>query len=170
MKKLLFILPVFVSCQIFAQEDYGEKVKTLDSTLETLYGVISGEAGEKRNWELFNYLFTENAQLIPSGPNKEGKIGYKSLTPAGYIEASGEWLETNGFFEVEINRVTESFGSVTHVFSTYESFRSEADEEPFMRGVNSIQLLNDGERWWVMNIYWRQESEENPIPEKYLPK
>ena len=76
----------------------------------------------------------------------------------------------NGFFEKEINRKTETFGNITHIFSTYESFRSEKDETPFMRGINSIQLLNDGKRWWVINIYWTQESNENPIPKEYLPK
>ncbi|MGK0428346.1 MAG: hypothetical protein ACJAUR_002467 [Ulvibacter sp.] len=38
-----------------------------------------------------------------------------------------------------------------------------------MRGINSIQLLDDGNRWWIVNIYWTQESEENPIPNEYLP-
>jgi hypothetical protein len=37
-----------------------------------------------------------------------------------------------------------------------------------MRGINSIQLFNDGKRWWIVNIYWQQESAENRIPEKYL--
>jgi hypothetical protein len=37
-----------------------------------------------------------------------------------------------------------------------------------MRGINSIQLVNDGTRWWVLNIAWSQETPESPIPEKYL--
>jgi hypothetical protein len=170
MKNCLLILIFIYSFQAASQDQYIEKVKTLDSTVETLYSVISGEAGEKRNWALFQYLFTEDAQLIPSGPNKEGIIGYRSMTPAEYIETSGVWLETNGFFEKEIFRVTETFGSVTHIFTTYESYRSESDEKPFTRGINSIQLMNDGTRWWVLNIYWTSETESNPIPEKYLPK
>jgi hypothetical protein len=153
-----------------AQSNYSDKVQTLDSTMETLYAVISGEAGESRDWELFNYLFTADAKLLPSGKNQEGKIGYRAMTPKDYVDSSGKWLEENGFFEKEIFRVTETFGSVKHVFSTYESYRSEKDEKPFARGINSIQLMNDGSRWWVLNIYWTQESETNPIPEKYLPK
>ena len=76
----------------------------------------------------------------------------------------------NGFFEKEIHREVNTFGNITQAFSTYESFRSETDELPFARGINSIQLLNDGNRWWIINIYWTQESEQNPIPEAYLPK
>ena len=63
----------------------------------------------------------------------------------------------------------DTFGNITQVFSTYESYRSKKDKDPFMRGINSIQLLNDGNRWWIINIYWVQESEENPIPKQYLP-
>jgi len=37
-----------------------------------------------------------------------------------------------------------------------------------MRGINSIQLFYDGSRWWIVSIYWQQESPEYPIPEKYL--
>ena len=75
----------------------------------------------------------------------------------------------NGFFEKEIHRKVDTFGNIAQVFSTYESFYSESDETPFMRGINSIQLLNDGKRWWVINIYWAQETEEDSIPKKYLP-
>lgn len=153
---------------IALDKKYLAKVKTLDATLESLYGVISGEKGEARDWDLFRYLFKPGAKLIPSGKNKGGKIGCRFITPDEYIQSSGNWLIENGFFEKEISRKTETFGNITQVFSTYESFHSESDQAPFMRGINSIQLLNDGERWWVINIYWMQESKETPIPAKYL--
>ena len=41
------------------------------------------------------------------------------------------------------------------------------DEEFYTRGINSIQLLNDQKRWWVMNVYWNKETEEFPLPKKY---
>jgi hypothetical protein len=37
-----------------------------------------------------------------------------------------------------------------------------------MRGINSFQLFNDGERWWVLSVYWQHETAEHPIPESYL--
>jgi hypothetical protein len=37
-----------------------------------------------------------------------------------------------------------------------------------MRGINSFQLFNDGKRWWVVTIYWQQESKDNPIPKEFL--
>jgi hypothetical protein len=174
MKRISLILIIIfgLASALLAQapaNNYLPKVKTLDSTLETLYSVISGEKGEARDWPLMRYLFHPDAKLIPSGKNQEGIIGARYLTVNDYIESSGNWLVENGFFEKEIHRVVNNFGNITQVFSTYESFRSEADDTPFMRGINSIQLLNDGNRWWIINIYWTQESTENPIPQEYLP-
>lgn len=175
MNKIIMTLLVCISMIIIVDaqettEKYSDKVQTLDSTLKTLYGVISGEKEEARDWELFKYLFKPEAKLIPSGKNNEGIIGTRYMSPDDYIKTSGKWLVENGFFEKEINRAVHTFGNITQVFSTYESFRSEADAKPFMRGINSIQLLNDGNRWWVVNIYWTQETIDNPIPKAYLPK
>ncbi|MBN4084734.1 hypothetical protein JYT89_00165 [Flavobacteriaceae bacterium AH-315-B10] len=174
MKDLTTILLLFaLSFTVNAQDNsnnYDEKVKTLDSTIESLYVVISGEKGKERDWELFKFLFHKDAKLIPTGKNREGNIGARFMTADDYIASSGKWLVENGFFEKEIHRTTNTFGNITQVFSSYEAFKSEADDKPFMRGINSIQLLNDGKRWWIINIYWTQESPENPIPKEYLPK
>jgi len=151
-------------------DKYSEKVSSIDATVNTLYQVISGEKGEERNWELLKYLFHPDAKMIASGRNREGKIGARYSSPDGYINYSGKWLVENGFFEDELHRVTEQFGSLAHVFSTYQTFHSKKEAKPFMRGINSIQLLHDGHRWWVVNIYWSQEKPDNPIPKKYLPK
>ncbi|ARV08156.1 hypothetical protein BTO05_00310 [Winogradskyella sp. PC-19] len=174
MKKLIVLLTLSVGLNLLGQEketpDYSKNVSTLDSTIETLYSVISGDKGVERNWELFKHLFHPNAKLIPTGKNKDQETIARFMSPDDYIKTSGKWLLENGFHEVEIARTTDTFGNITQVFSTYESFRSKADTKPFMRGINSIQLLNDGKRWWIINIYWMQESETTPIPNKYLPK
>ena len=43
-----------------------------------------------------------------------------------------------------------------------------ANRYGFSNGINSFQLMNDGKRWWVVNIYWQAETTDNPIPAKYL--
>ena len=172
-KTLLLVAISIMATTLFAQSlntTAQSKVESLDAILSTLYGVISGEKGEARDWELFKYLFHPDAKLIPSRKSESGVFTATYMTADDYINGSGKWLIENGFFEKEIHRNVNTFGNITQVFSTYESFRSEADAEPFMRGINSIQLLNNGERWWIINIYWTQESAENPIPKVYLPK
>ena len=144
-------------------------VQSVDAILGALYDVISGAAGQKRDWNRFNSLFHPGARLIPSGPRQAGGFAARAITPQEYAERSGPMLERDGFFETEIARTTERFGHVVHVFSTYESRRAASDPTPFMRGINSIQLFDDGTRWWVMSVFWQQESAQDPIPAKYLP-
>lgn len=139
---------------------------TIDGTIEALYASISGEKGEERDWETFRTLFADNAQLIPTGISPEGNLRYRHMSPEDYINNSGPWLVENGFIEAEIHRETDRFDPIAHVFSTYIS-RNTAGGEIIDRGINSIQLFNDGERWWVMSIYWTGEREDNPIPEQY---
>jgi hypothetical protein len=145
-------------------------VGSLDAILAALYDVISGPAGQQRNWDRMRSLFIPGARLIPSTPAPDGKVVPRVLDVEGYIGRAGPTLEKNGFFEREISRKTDTFGSVTQVFSTYESRRTKEDATPFARGINSIQLVNDGTRWWVVTIFWDQERPNNPIPAKYLTK
>jgi hypothetical protein len=108
------------------------------------------------------------ARLIPTGPTPSGGIGHRVLTPEDYIEIAEPGLVGGGFFEVEIGRAMERYGPVVHLMSAYESRRGADDPEPFARGVNSFQLLHDGDRWWVVTIFWASETPDNPIPERFL--
>jgi hypothetical protein len=108
---------------------------TIENTLVTLYALISGPAGQPRDWDRFRQLFI---------------------------------LHSMGFEERQIAMRVERFGCVAHAWSTYES-RHAPDEEPFARGINSIQLYNDGTRWWVVTVFWDSERVDNPIPATYLP-
>ena len=143
-------------------------VESIGAIVLAVYDVISGPAGEKRDWDRWRSLYATDARLIPSGPRPEGGFGHRMLTAEDYVTRGGPGLERDGFFEVEIHRVTEQYGNIAHVFSTYESRRKADDPEPFIRGINSLQLWNDGDRWWVLNIFWSDER-STPIPAKYLP-
>ena len=147
-------------------------VASIDAIITAAYDSISGAAG-KRNWNRVRSLFIPGARLIPTSQmagarNSDGKIAPQMLDVDGYVTRSADYLEKDGFFEKEIARSTEQFGHIAHVWSTYESRHKADDPRPFMRGINSIQLLYDDMRWWIVTIYWQHESPEEPIPEKYL--
>ena len=142
-------------------------VVTMDATIAALYDVISGPAG-KRNWDRVRSLFIPGARLIPTTPRPTGEVGARVLTVEDYVQRAGARFEKEGFFEREVNRRLERFGNIAHAFSTYESRHAKDDENPFQRGINSIQLMNDGKRWWVVTIFWQGEDEKNPLPAMYL--
>src|SRR5438067_1956401 len=106
------------------------------------------------------------ARLIPTAkPGANDGLAPQMLDVDGFIARVEPYFAENGFFEKEISRRTEQFGHIAHVWSTYESRHHADDPEPFARGINSIQLFYDNNRWWIVNIYWQQES---AIPDKYL--
>ena len=145
-------------------------VSSVDTILDALYDVISGPASEARDWDRFRSLFAAGARLIPVVADPSGSVGLQVWTPQDYVDRAGSYLESSGFFEREISRTTEAYGHITHAFSTYESRRAAEDEDPFARGINSIQLLNDGTRWWIVSIFWDSETDTQPLPDKYLPR
>ncbi len=144
-------------------------VASPEAIVAALYDVISGDAGVARDWDRFRSLFHPTGRLMPTGVNAEGVARTRVLTPEDYITLAGPGLVRDGFHEREIASRTERFGHIAHVWTTYDSKRSLSDAEPFMRGINSIQLLNDGTRWWVISVYWQGETPDAPIPPEYLP-
>ena len=143
-------------------------VSSLDNIMRALYDVISGPAGQRRDWDRMRSLFVPGARLIPTTRRPDGTRGIQVWTVDQYISIVGPRLEESGFFERELARRTERFGNIVHAFSTYDSKRTAADPQPFARGINSIQLWNDGRRWWIVSIFWESERADNPIPPRYM--
>ena len=145
-------------------------VESIDAIIAAAYDVISGPGEQKRDWNRERSLFYPGARLIPTASvpgRNDVNLEPQILDVEGYI-ARAEPILNDGFYETEIARHTEQFGRIAHVWSTYESRYDPSDPAPFMRGINSFQLFNDGSRWWILSVYWQHESAEHAIPEKYL--
>lgn len=157
-----------------------DEVETIDGIIAAVYNVISGPAGQKRDWDRMRTLFAPGARLIPTAAvrpadaapdaplNGDEAHAAQVLDLDGYVARAGKYLEENGFFESETARRVETYGHIAHAWSTYESRHKADDAAPFARGLNSIQLIHDGRRWWVLSIFWEAETPRTPIPEKYL--
>jgi hypothetical protein len=146
-------------------------VESIDAIIAAAYDVISGPAGKKRDWDRERSLFIPGARLIPTAVEagrNDVDLAALILDVEGYIARVEPLFEKNGFYEKEVARRIEQFGQIAHVWSTYESRHDPNDTAPFMRGINSIQLFNDGRRWWIVTIYWQHESPQHAIPEKYF--
>jgi hypothetical protein len=142
-------------------------VESLDAIVAAVYDVISGPAGA-RDWNRFHSLFAPDARLIAvRAPKDGGKPSLVVMTPKGYEERAGKHFLEHGFFEHEIGRKMDSFGAMTHIYTSYES-RETKDGKAIDRGINSMEFFFDGTRWWCVQIYWDSERPGNPIPEKYL--
>jgi hypothetical protein len=146
-------------------------VNSIDAIVTALYNVISGPKGQARDWDRMRSLFLPSARLIPSRAAKDSPHADAIfLSIDDYIARSSGTMTATGFFERGIHNEVHQFGNIAHVWSTYESRHNADDATPFARGINSIQLLKDGDRYWVVNIFWDSERPTNPIPTQYLPK
>lgn len=166
MYRFLLIAFIAIATTLSASAQYD--LTTIPGTIDALYQSISGPEGFEIDRETFDPLFADDARLSATYFNREGEQGVISWSVAEYVEAVWSGPRQRGFFEIETARTVEEFAHIAHVFSTYESRWNEDDEEPFQRGINSIQLLNKDGRWWIVNIFWEGESEGNPIPDEYL--
>ena len=167
MKTLFLLLISLVYTTTWAQgNDYSKDVASVDAIIGALYDVISGEAGEARDWDRFKNLFTADARLIPTSKNQERKISYATLTPTDYTRLFESRVAT-GFYEKELNRMTDAYGTIVHVFSTYETRESKGGPVT-NRGINSIQLLKTHERYYIMNVFWCGENTGFLLPDHYL--
>jgi len=105
-------------------------VSSIDAIMKAVYDVISGGAGQKRDWDRFRTLFHKDARMIPSGKNPQtGVVSARTFTPEEYITRSSPFMEKEGFFEREIARRADIFGNIAQVFSTYASFHKADDKK-----------------------------------------
>jgi hypothetical protein len=130
-----------------------QDVNTVDSVIQALYQVISGPAGQKRDWDRFRSLFAPGARLIPAISRPGEKPVIRVLDVEEYIRRTDAIFEKEDFWESEKERRTDTSGNLVHAFSMYESRHAQSGQ-PFQTGVNSIQLYGDGTRWWIVTVMW----------------
>jgi|GEM_PF-182181 len=145
-----------------------------EAILTAVYEVISGPKGQPRDWDRMRSLFLPDGRLIPSkvlpgspnsaSPNTDATM----LTIDDYIARSSPLMAADGFFEQSIHNEFQQYGNIVQIWSTYEGRHAPTDATPFARGINSFQLLKDGDRYWVVNVFWGAETPSTPIPAAYL--
>lgn len=152
-----------------------DDVASVDSLMAALYDVISGPAGKARDWERFRSLFLPEGRLgviRHAQAAADGKAATQEdvvfLTPQDYIDRDAPFFQNNGFFEKGIANRVEEFGNLVSVWSAYESRHSADDPKPFVRGINSLQIVKAQGRYWVASIVWDDERSGTTLPEKYL--
>lgn len=147
---------------------------SVDAIVSALYGSVSHAADASPDFDRMRRIFLYVGMLIPP---KAAGADFRALDVDQFAERYEKSVASRkekgeppaGFFEREIARRTDCFGNICQVFSTYESRHSASDATPFQRGINSIQLLRDGSRWWIASVVWDAERPDNPIPSVYVP-
>jgi hypothetical protein len=165
---------LFTLCCAFASLAAGqslaprpEDVGTIDGIIRAFYDVISGPAGQPRQWQRDSTLYIPGVRFVAMS-ERDGRPSAAVMDHGKFVASYNRAFVERGFFEREIHRVTKRFGNIVHAFSAYE-YRATENGPVLGRGVNSIQLYWDGTRWWIAGATWDDERPGNQIPADLLP-
>ena len=146
----------------------ADDVGSIDGMIRAYYAVITGPPGQPRQWSRDRTLYIPDMRFVAAEGDAKGQPPPRVMSHQQFVDSSDASMVASGFDEREIHRVTQRFGNIAHVFSTYET-REKADGPVLARGINSIELFWDGKRWWIASAIWDEERPDNPIPKAYLP-
>jgi len=128
--------------------------------------VISGPAGEARQWRRDSTLYMPGAMFVAMR-ERQGTPAPALMTPEEFRQKTNAGFVKDGFFEVEIGSRIERFGNVAQVRSVYETRRT-ASGALTGRGINYLMLYWDGSRWWISGAVWDDERPATPIPDNWV--
>ncbi len=137
-------------------------VQSIDAIMVAIYASISGPAGP-RDWDRLRSLMLPNGRLTESMLDEQGRNTLRQWSIEQFIAETSPLFATQPFYEKALVNKVQRFGNVAQVFTSYAS-RSAPNAKPFQRGINSMQLVYDGKRWWVLSILWDIERPGNALP------
>ena len=128
MKLSIFAVIAIMSVAVFdppppttapeASGSHAEDWSSPESLAAAVYSVVSGPAGNERDWDRYRALFRKGAPFTTlSGDGAPVTFGVEE-----YIKWYGPAFEERGIFEREIFGRTERFRHIAHRWST-EEFR-----------------------------------------------
>ncbi len=144
-------------------------VRTIDGIIKAYYEVVSGPAGQSRQWARDRTLYAPGIRFVVIDEDKDGKAVAQVFSHQQFVDFADPELVKKGFYEREVHRATHRFGNTVHVFSTSESRRT--PEGPILEHrLDSLELFWDGKRWWIVTAnLWPKERPDNPLPKEFLP-
>lgn len=167
MKYILFTIPFVIYYSVFGQtsdEKYADDVKEISTIIDAYYDVISGSAQDPWQFERDKYIHSENAVITKL--DEQGNA-HSHLLEAEYIPLLLS-LKAD-FYELELKRDVSRFGNIAQVWSAFE-LRTEPNTASGIRGLNSIQLHFEKNRWWIDSWTTEMESDTNALVTDFLTK
>ena len=146
----------------------ADDVASVDGLMRAFYAVVNVRPDGQRLWSRDRTLYSPWVRFIGTSMSASGTPEVVVWNHQQLVDAS-EPLVQRGFSETEIHRNTRSYGNIAHVDSTYEAVLDSTNGPQRFRGVNSIELYFDGQRWWIASVMWMSEAASHPIPASLLP-
>lgn len=133
-----------------------DATRSIEAAVHAFYEVLSGRAGEERDWDRLRSLFAGGAAIVP------GSVVHGTSEPAAvdletYIRRFTEVLRRQDFFETGTIARLDVHGDIASVVSAYEARRTSGDGAPLKRGTALMHLVRAGDRWLLASMIWEDE-------------
>ena len=83
-----------------------EDVASIDGVIKAFYEVISGPAGQARQWSRDRTLYIPDVRFVAMSEDKSGKPRAQIVSHQQFVDESNAIIVKDGFYESEIHRVT----------------------------------------------------------------
>jgi hypothetical protein len=170
MKNLIIISSLLFFGQLNAQNQAVDSsvVKTIDGIVNYTYELLSAKEDKIKNLEKMKFLYLPTARFTLLYHATDTKPAYyESVTMDEFFEFvydDREYYE-KGFTQYELGKVVNEYNGIANVFQSFYAKDSENEEAT---GITSYQLIYFQERWWIADLMWTNNTNNVPIPEKYL--
>ena len=151
-----------------ASESHADDWASPFSIVHALHETISAGPGEQRDWDRYRDLFLDGA-MVSMAIKSPRAPGIMAATTEELIEQTEASYGSTGFHEIPLIFEVAEFGAMALVTNSFEVKLRLEDPEPLMRGLNHFQLLNDGERWWIVSNISTVESGDWKLPDAFDP-
>jgi hypothetical protein len=156
---------------VFAAEEAPPPadVSTVEGVVEALYRGASFEAGGEPDWALLRSLMLPGAVVAQPvrGSEEVEPLTVDQLIARFEHALEGSTLRETGFHEAIVRTETTRFGRIAHCQVVFEPRTGGSSAALLGRGVDSIQLVLTGGRWWIAAIATELERPGQPIPESF---
>ena len=139
---------------------------TVDGVVAALYQAVSFAPGSEPDWASLRTLLLPNAVIAQP---VRGSDEVELLSVDAFIGRFKEDLDNfkmreTGFWETVARVEKTGFGRIAHCFVVFEPRTDPSSAEPAGRGVDSIELIRTGGRWWIAAITTEHERPGRALP------
>jgi len=146
----------------------ADALRAIEATVGELYRSFNFDPGGEADWELLRSLVIDGAVFV--GPVGKGDSP-RAVETDEFIDGFRAWIlktpqRESGFHERPVHLRADVFGKVAHAYVVFEGFVP-GDDRTRTRGLDSIQLVLDGERWRVVSFMTQFAGPESPVPARF---
>jgi hypothetical protein len=144
-------------------------VASIRATVTELYAAFCFDAHAEPDWAGQRRLTLQGARFVaPIRPGATPVVEDTETFLAGFRESvvDGPFTST-GLHERIIGLRIDTFGAIAHALVAFEGFRP-GEEEAATRGLDSLQLVRDGDRWRLVSFTTQYERDDLALPARYV--